>query len=1516
MKKLAVLTALLLISLSASASAHPVSHLVYMESIDGSDALGVPSPAFSQPRLVAIDQANQFLYVASESDRIYKINAQTHASAPFAALSGTEPTSVITGQAVRGLGNFAVDNSGGVTQGRIYAFGQSTFPPEVGTPALYYPSGTKATPEEFSLNRLSGAACGTEVAPDGSIWVRYTYNSSGGLRQYPSNGGNITGRVIDGGYSEGVCGQFAIDSQENFYTPEYECCSFIRKFNAAGVFQYSLGAGNSKSVAVDRSDNSVFVNDSNVITEYTADGPQIDKFGQAEEYAPGQHYGGLSESPSLVVDEQTKDVFAVNPATNSIDVFAPGPPKTAADVTIRDPLTTFSDAVLRGVVNPDGVATIECYFEWGKTTAYGQKANCSEGSVFSGSEDQAVSLEIPVSVGTQYNTRLVVKNEEGLVSKSANLHFNPQQKPVIDRLFIDALNSDSARLNSLIDVGLGDTTYRFEYGLDTSYGTTVPVPSGVTPAQFLPSAVAETIHGLQPGTTYDYRVVATNLGGTAERSGTFTTFPQTPVLIDSCPNALSRQQTGAALLPDCRSYELASASDTGGYNVESDLVPGQSPFEGHPAVDGELLYGTHNGGIPGTGSPTNLGLDPYLAVRGDEGWTTKYVGVPADGTPSLIPFSSTLLGADQSLDTFAFGGPDICAPCFGDGSSGIPERRGASDLAQGMAGPIDPGPSAKPDGLISKPLSADGSHLTFGSVSQFHEDGNDETGDVSIYDRNLDTRTTQVVSTDPSGNPLACLQGAGTCHSPANANGIAELDVSSDGLRIVVAQKVSTDTDGNVYWHPYMHVGSDSHTIDLAPGTASGVLFDGMTADGSKVFFTTRDKLAGGDTDSNADIYMDEIGGGSTVVPRLVSVKSDGEPSNASSCHPEIDWNTVEPGPNCDAVALGGGAGVAPGNGTFYFLSPELLDGANGDVDQTNLYVVKPGDAPHFVTTMDSSLRKPGPAPPSRTLSKKPLITGIAKPRALAVNDTTGDIYVEDAQKEVIERFTKSGGPHPFTEGAGAGTNELLKSNGESPVVGASEFEQIAVDNHPGSPLQGAVYVASANSPQSDLNVFSESGEQIGAIKGIPRPCGVTVEKSSGDVYVGDASYSGSMWKLHLVSATLPLTLANYEVTQIQAETESKAGSPCQLAVDTVGHVYEISARLYQGNPDNSFFMSVFEDSSFASPPGPTLPGEFIAANIQALAVDPETNELFTDLRSRISVHGPLGELREVLATGEIKDSKGIAVNTVTHHIYATSRHEVVEIGYESDPSKPIDNPAVLHAVHQSGVRHPEDFQVSSDGRFAAFPSGAKITDYNSYGKRQVYRYDDQTDSTICASCPPSNSAVFHDASLASNGNSVTSDGRVFFNSRDPLALRDTNGNLDAYESNDGDVELISAGSGPFDSGLYSVSEDGKDALFFTRDKLAPGDQNGSLMRIYDAREEGGFFHIPTPPPCAASDECHGPGSQAAPPAEIGSLGGTRGNVGEKKVGCRRSFVKKRGKCVHKRHHRENHRSQKRLAHR
>jgi predicted lipoprotein with Yx(FWY)xxD motif len=62
-----------------------------------------------------------------------------------------------------------------------------------------------------------------------------------------------------------------------------------------------------------------------------------------------------------------------------------------------------------------------------------------------------------------------------------------------------------------------DTHYRFEYGTTNAYGTSVPVPDGDAGVQSI-ATVAQTIAGLTPNTTYHYRLVASNEGGTGESS--------------------------------------------------------------------------------------------------------------------------------------------------------------------------------------------------------------------------------------------------------------------------------------------------------------------------------------------------------------------------------------------------------------------------------------------------------------------------------------------------------------------------------------------------------------------------------------------------------------------------------------------------------------------------------------------------------------------------------------------------------------------------------------------------------------------------------------------------------------------------------------------------------------------------------------------------------------------------------------------------------------------------------------
>ena len=77
-----------------------------------------------------------------------------------------------------------------------------------------------------------------------------------------------------------------------------------------------------------------------------------------------------------------------------------------------------------------------------------------------------------------------------------------------------------------------------------------------------------------------------------------------------------RKETGTVLLPDCRAYELVSAANAGGYDVTSDLVPGQVPLPVKPRAEDSVLYSLSYGKVPGVGGePTNHGNDPYVASR-------------------------------------------------------------------------------------------------------------------------------------------------------------------------------------------------------------------------------------------------------------------------------------------------------------------------------------------------------------------------------------------------------------------------------------------------------------------------------------------------------------------------------------------------------------------------------------------------------------------------------------------------------------------------------------------------------------------------------------------------------------------------------------------------------------------------------------------------------------------------------------------------------------------------------------
>jgi murein DD-endopeptidase MepM/ murein hydrolase activator NlpD len=92
----------------------------------------------------------------------------------------------------------------------------------------------------------------------------------------------------------------------------------------------------------------------------------------------------------------------------------------------------------------------------------------------------------------------------------------PPSAPIVTTASATEITQTSARLNGTINPNGSGTTYYFQYGPTTSYGFTTPVQTGLSGSNTIP--VSYTVYDLNPNTTYHYRLVASNIGGTSQGS--------------------------------------------------------------------------------------------------------------------------------------------------------------------------------------------------------------------------------------------------------------------------------------------------------------------------------------------------------------------------------------------------------------------------------------------------------------------------------------------------------------------------------------------------------------------------------------------------------------------------------------------------------------------------------------------------------------------------------------------------------------------------------------------------------------------------------------------------------------------------------------------------------------------------------------------------------------------------------------------------------------------------------------
>ncbi len=275
-----------------------------------------------------------------------------------------------------------------------------------------------------------------------------------------------------------------------------------------------------------------------------------------------------------------------------------------------------------GTLEPLGVST-SWRFEYGEAPNYGSDT-AEESSESSGKVTPEPKLA-HLKPHTTYHCRLVARNEYGTTTGADGV-FTTTGPPVLEgEESFEKVGSVDAELAGRFDpvgfVGkLVASTYYFEYGTSTAYGLRTPETSV---AEEKGSVAARTrLTGLQPGTEYHARLVATDQYGTTDGADiAFTTFT-----------------TIGSGLPDDRIYELVSPPEDNNADV---YIPLTLPRDLKGAEEGSGITGTEypfraslegnaityvgDPSYEGSGNTGEDGGNEYLATRTTDGWRTQNI---------------------------------------------------------------------------------------------------------------------------------------------------------------------------------------------------------------------------------------------------------------------------------------------------------------------------------------------------------------------------------------------------------------------------------------------------------------------------------------------------------------------------------------------------------------------------------------------------------------------------------------------------------------------------------------------------------------------------------------------------------------------------------------------------------------------------------------------------------------------------------------------------------------------------
>lgn len=202
-------------------------------------------------------------------------------------------------------------------------------------------------------------------------------------------------------------------------------------------------------------------------------------------------------------------------------------PPAAVVVTGDATNVTAHTAMVTGTVDPggSGPGSATTYrFQYGIDTDYTDgfaPSPPADGGGTPGTVAHEVTLT-DLTPSTTYHYRLLATNAAGTVAGADETFTTPAAPPIVVSTGATNVALDTATLGGTVDARGLPTTWALELGSDTTYGTRSFGDAGHGDGA---QAIAVPVSRLAPGTTYHYRIVATNTDGTtASADATFTTL--------------------------------------------------------------------------------------------------------------------------------------------------------------------------------------------------------------------------------------------------------------------------------------------------------------------------------------------------------------------------------------------------------------------------------------------------------------------------------------------------------------------------------------------------------------------------------------------------------------------------------------------------------------------------------------------------------------------------------------------------------------------------------------------------------------------------------------------------------------------------------------------------------------------------------------------------------------------------------------------------------------------------------